>query len=118
MSTKPNTFLISMAIALVVLAGCQTPHDTTASAPPAPSASMRALVVSGGNAGNIAVFVPSSDPANPMMFSTTGAKECPECKAAALKYFQTGVLDPVCSKTGATRTPLYGPGTVGMHYGN
>jgi hypothetical protein len=108
---------LSAVIALITLVGlgCQS---STPPASQATTASMtsgqRAVIVSGGNAGNVTVFLPSDDPASPTMLSASGATVCPECKAAAAKYFQTGVLDPKCSRTGATRAvvtavpPTYG----------
>lgn len=94
---------ISCAIAACVLLGtigCQsstTPSSTSAAMP------ARALVVTGGNGGSTTVFIPSSDPSNPVVLCSNGGEVCPECKAAAVKYFQTGVLDPKCNRTGATR---------------
>jgi hypothetical protein len=76
----------------------------------------RAIIVSGGNAGGpITVFLPSADPANPAVLCTSGTTVCPECKAAAVKYFTTGVLDPKCSLTGATRVAATG---VPQNYGH
>jgi hypothetical protein len=68
------------------------------------AAPQRVVVASGGNGGGTAVFIPSSDPQNPAVYCSDGVTACPECKAAAVKYFTTGVLDPKCSRTGATRT--------------
>ena len=96
----------------VVGLGCQS---STTPAPQAAASPQRAVIVSGGNAGNVTVFLPSDDPANPTMLCTSsGTTVCPECKSAAIKYFQTGVLDPKCSRTGATRTSVVGvPPTYG-----
>lgn len=102
MSAKRFSSISVATLALLFVAGCQ---NSTSPAPQAMATPQRAVVVSGGNGGNTTVvFLPSSDPANPVMLSTAGVEECPECKAAAIKYFQTGVLDPKCSRTGAIRT--------------
>jgi hypothetical protein len=63
-------------------------------------------VISGENSGpGTVVYIPTADPDKPMMLSTSGAtEECPECRAAVIKYFHTGILDPVCSRTGCKRT--------------
>ncbi len=102
-------FSISAAIALialVVVLGCQS---STAPAPQAMAAPQRAVVVSGGNGPAFTVFIPTNDPAQPeMLCSSAAATECPECKAAAVKYFTTGVLDTKCSITGALRTDVTG----------
>jgi hypothetical protein len=63
-----------------------------------------AVVVNAPNGGSTTVFLKSPDGGDPIMLSTSGTDVCPECKAAAIKYFQTGVLDPKCSRTGATRS--------------
>lgn len=103
--------LILLAFAIltgVIAAGC---HNSTSPVPEATATPTRAIVIT-GNGGSTTVFVPSSDPANPVVYCSTGTEVCPECKAAAVKYFQTGVLDPKCSRTGATRTAVTytGPG--------
>jgi hypothetical protein len=99
-----RTYLVaSAALALLLLSGCQN------SATPTPQASatpQRAIVVSGGNTGNYTVFLSSVDPNDPVILCSSGNTVCPECKAAAIKYFQTGVLDPKCSRTGANRYPI------------
>jgi len=85
----------------LALSGCQ-------SSTPATSQEMRttqrAVVTSVGNGGSTSVFIPTSDTATPAIYCSAGAEVCPECKSAAIKYFQTGVLDPKCSRTGAVRT--------------
>ena len=100
MSTQFKTRRAIAAFLLLVPVGCQTsttPSSTVAAVP------ARAVVVTGGNAGSTTVFIPSSDPSTPVVLCSTGGEVCPECKAAAVKYFQTGVLDPKCNRTGATR---------------
>ena len=97
-----SAFLASIA---VIGIGCQS---STTPAPQATASPGRAVIVSGGNGGSTTVFLPSNDPANPVMLSTSGEPVCPECRAAAIKYFTTGVLDPKCSHTGATRTAATG----------
>src|SRR4051812_26091923 len=102
MRTRLSAFVV---LAAIVGLGCQSSTTPATKAMASPG---RAVIVSAGNAGNVTVFLPSDDPANPMMLCATGATVCPECKAAAIKYFQTGVLDPKCSNTGATRTAVVG----------
>jgi hypothetical protein len=98
-----------VAVLALLVGGCQSSSTPSASDAP-PATPQRAIVVTGGNAGATTVFLPSSDPENPLMMSTSaGMTECPECKAAAIKYFETGVLDPKCSRTGATRCVLVPP---------
>jgi hypothetical protein len=89
----------------IVNVGCQS---STLPASPAVTSPQRAIFVSGGNGGSTVVFLPSNDAANPVMLCESGATVCPECKAAAIKYFTAGVLDPKCSRTGATRAVLTG----------
>ena len=91
------------ALALIFAVGCASSTTPSASSAPPPQ---HAVILSGGNSGSTVVFIPSSDPQNPTMLSTSGGDVCPDCKAAAIKYFQTGVLDPKCARCGATRTAV------------
>ena len=101
---KQCTYLVaSAALGLLVLSGCQNSAPATAQATATPQ---RAIVVSGGNTGTYTVFLSSVDPNDPVILCSAGTTVCPECKAAAIKYFQTGVLDPKCSRTGANRYPI------------
>jgi hypothetical protein len=89
------------ALSLLAFAGCQS------STPPAPSAAMpsqQAIFIRGNGGTTVAVFVPTDDPDKPMALLGPGVEPCPECQAAAVKYYKTGVLDPKCSRTGATRS--------------
>ena len=100
---RSRIYLVASAtLALLLLSGCQNSASTT----PQASTPQRALVVTGGNAGTYTVFLSSVDPNDPVVLCSAGTTVCPECKAAAIKYFQTGVLDPKCSRTGATRSPI------------
>jgi len=101
MSTLRTLLTATAALILMVAFGC-----TSSSAPSAQgmSAPQTAVVVNYPNGGGTTIFLKSADNGEPMMLSTAGTAVCPECKAAALKYFQTGVLDPKCSRTGATRS--------------
>lgn len=91
-----------MACAMFVAVGCQnSPPSQSATTGAAPD---RAVVVTAGNGGATTVFLPSTDRNSPVILGSSDMAVCPECKAAAIKYFQTGVLDPKCSRTGATRT--------------
>jgi hypothetical protein len=108
-----SLFSVLFASILVSAVGCQSttkPAPSTAAASP-----QRAVIVSAGNAGPVTVFLPSDDPSKPTALCASGQETvCPECQAAAAKYFQTGVLDPKCSKTGAMRTAVIGvPPTYG-----
>lgn len=89
------------ALVAVIAIGCQ---HSAAPTPAETAASPQHAVVVTGNGGSVVVFEPSNDPANPVVYCSAGTEICPECKAAAIKYFQTGILDPKCSRTGATRT--------------
>jgi hypothetical protein len=100
-----RVFSAALLLAAFALAGCQQ-NAGPATAPTASAAPAREIMLS-TNTGSFTVFVPSGDPDNPVVYcSTAGAQVCPECRAAAIKYFKTGVLDPKCSKTGATRTVI------------
>jgi hypothetical protein len=100
MSGQRICFVSIAALALFMIVGCQ---NSTAPAPQATAAPSKAVVVTSGNGGSTTIFLASADPNNPVMLCTEGTELCPECKTAAVKYFQTGVLDPKCSRTGATR---------------
>jgi hypothetical protein len=107
-------FLTSTSVALIAMsiAGCQSSTPQASRTMDSPG---RAIVVSGGNGRSTTVFLPSDVPATPVAYSAPGEAVCPECEAAAAKYFTTGVLDPTCSRTGATRTVIAGPP---QHYGH
>ena len=95
-------------LALTLVTGCQVSGSAgeTAATP------QRAILVTGGQSGATEIFLPSSGPDKVVMLSTSGdVKECPQCKADAEKYFETGVLVPKCSLCGATRTALILPPT-------
>ena len=106
-------FNVASIFALIFIAGCAgsgTQSGSLAAAGPGPAMEppQQAVVVSGGNSSNgMIVYFRSNDPGRPLMLSTSGAQECPYCRAAAIKYFQTGVLDPKCPMCGATRTATY-----------
>lgn len=92
----------SALLTLALLGGCQNmmKSDATMAAP------QKAIVVTGGQGGATAIFIPSSDGEHVIMLSTTGAKECAQCEADALKYFKTGELVAKCSACGAIRTAV------------
>ena len=99
---RQHTFLrATAALALFFTAGC----ESTSTLPAHGSAEIsREIVVSAGQSGQMTVFLPSSDASDPIALCAAGTQVCPECKAAAVKYFTTGVLDPRCSRSGALRT--------------
>jgi hypothetical protein len=101
MSAKRLFSVAIASMALLTIIGCQS---SMSQAPQSMAAPQHAILISGGNSSSTIVYIPSSDPNNPVMLCSSGTEECPECKAAAIKYFQTGVLEPKCSRTGATRT--------------
>lgn len=101
MSRTLRKFLMIPAAALFAVVGCQSSMSSTPRSMVMPQ---RAVVVAGGNGGSTTMFLPSSDPKNPVALCSEGTEVCPECKAAAIKYFTTGVLEPKCSRTGAIRT--------------
>jgi hypothetical protein len=97
------SYLVAGVALSLLVSGCQNSSPMTAQAAASPR---RAIVVSGGNSGSYTVFMSSVDPNDPGVLCSAGTPVCPECKAAAIKYFQTGVLDPKCSRTGATRSAI------------
>jgi ribosomal protein L37AE/L43A len=104
----PPFLAILGVLALTFVTGCQMSGSagTTAATP------QQAILISGGQSGATAIYLPSSGPDKVVMLSTSGdVKECPQCKADAEKYFETGVLVPKCSMCGATRTVLTLPPT-------
>ncbi len=100
MTTVRIAVALCLMLGLAALTGCQGSMSMGNSS----EMPKTAVVISGGQSGGTVVFLPTSDPEKPMMLSTAGVDMCPDCKAAAIKYFQTGVLEPKCAKCGATRT--------------
>ena len=96
----------SCIFALVCLMGVLAVGCSSSMAPQAQTASAPEKAVVTTNGGSTVVFIPSSDPNNPTVLCAPGTEVCPECKAAAVKYFTTGVLDPKCTRTGATRSVI------------
>ena len=97
-------FAIPALAAAIFIAGCQ------ANSGPAPSASApatKALVATTGN-GTTTVFIPVAGTHYVSALSSSPAPACPDCEAAAVKYFETGELVAVCPTCHATRTPLAG----------
>ena len=98
-----SVFFLGLLIAALG-AGCQNSSN--------PSGELlvptqRALVISGGNGGSTVVYIPTADNSGVEMLSTSRAAPiCAQCRADAIKYFQTGVLVPKCPVCGATRTPV------------
>ena len=91
--------------ALTVATGCS---GMGGSAPAASMGPTKAIVATTGQ-GSTVVYVPTSDGSGVQMLSSTGGVEkCPDCEAAALKYFQTGQLERKCPRCGAIRTPVVG----------
>jgi hypothetical protein len=96
-----RTLFAIAALSLVATAGCQ---NSTPPASAVPTTPQQAIMIRGNDGTTVAFFVPSSDPDKPKALTGSGTEVCPECEAAAAKYFKTGVLDPKCSRTGATRS--------------
>ena len=91
----------AVAVLLLLVGGCaSSPRAVSPPMSPTP----QAVVVSAGQGGALTVFLPSADANNPIALCSAGGEVCPECKAAAVQYFTTGMLDPRCSRTGATRS--------------
>lgn len=106
MSVQRISLAAATAVLLLVVAvSCQNSAAPTTQAAAVPA--QHAIYVDGGN-GRTAVFLPPATPGGPpVVYCSSGTVEvCPECNAAAIKYFETGVLDPKCSRTGATRTVI------------
>jgi len=93
-------FQAAAVLMLTIAIGCQSTTTPTAQVM---SDNPNAVVVTYPNGGGTTVFLRSTDPENPIVMCSPGTTVCPVCKAAAIKYFQTGVLDPKCSLTGASR---------------
>jgi len=94
---------LTAVLMLLAIVGCTSSGTSVSSSSPTPQ---RAVVVSGGNGGGTTIFLPSEDNSHVIVMSTSGTKVCPDCQAAALKYFQTGELEAKCPTCGATRTPV------------
>jgi len=91
------------ALLLSLAVGCTT------SKPAADAPSMvptKAIVITGGNGGATAVIIPGDKPGEVAVLASGDMKACAQCKADAIKYFQTGELVAKCPVCGATRTPL------------
>ncbi|MDB5333731.1 MAG: hypothetical protein JWP03_4882 [Phycisphaerales bacterium] len=82
-----------LAVSLFAAAGCQ-------SFAPGPAASGRVMTAG----GTTFVQVPTGQGGYQVVaYSQEGAKVCPECKAIAAHYFETGELDQrVCKVCGAS----------------
>jgi hypothetical protein len=104
------------AMFLSLVSGCQTaPKTAMDTASPMPS---RALLVSGGNSGGMAVFIPGDKPGEVAILASSDTPACAQCNADAVKYFQTGELVAKCPVCGATRTPLSSPASISSHAHN
>jgi len=90
-----------VVLSLLAVVSCQNSTQPPAALPSTPQ---QAIMIRGNDGTTVAFFIPSSDPDHPKALTGAGTEVCPECQAAAAKYFKTGVLDPKCSRTGATRT--------------
>jgi len=113
MSIGRFLFGVTATLLLTVLVGC---HNSTATSGETMAASQDAVMVNYPNGGGTTVFVRTANPSEPMVLCTSGTNVCPECKAAAIKYFETGVLDPKCSLTGGSRSVLtYTPSHVSVN---
>jgi hypothetical protein len=97
---KVRTVLAGLGVlALVMAGGCQ--NSSPAASAPMPQ---KAIVVTGGNGGSVAVFEQTPD--GVMALTGPGTVMCAQCKTDAEKYFKTGELVDKCSACGATRTPV------------
>jgi hypothetical protein len=101
----------AVALSLLAMIGCQDSAPRSASLPATPQ---QAIMIRGNDGTTVAFFLPSDDPNKPRALVGAGSEVCPECEAAAVKYFKTGVLDPKCSRTGAIRSVVtFTPPTTG-----
>ena len=98
-----RTLLAAAALSLLGIVGCQSSTPPASAVPTTPQ---QAIMIRGNDGTTVAFFVPSSDPDKPKALTGPGTEVCPECQAAAAKYFKTGVLDPKCSRTGPARTVI------------
>ena len=101
MSCRP-TFAFVTLLAAVFVVGCQTSSPAPASATPG-----RAVIATAGN-GTTTIYLPASSGGGVQTLSTSGAPACPDCSAAAAKYFQGGTLEAKCPVCGANRLAAIG----------
>jgi hypothetical protein len=107
MSYARSLFVITAMVGLLAVAGCKSSESSMSSAPMVD----KAVVVTSGN-GTTTIYIPAAG-GGVEMLSTSGAKECPTCKADAEKYFLTGQLVAKCPDCGATRTAVLAPTITG-----
>jgi len=101
MKLKHAWLFCMTALVFLFAVSCQS-SPTSVSAPV--SKSQKAVFISGGNGGGYTVFVPGDTPGQVVTLSDGKSPACADCKAAAMKYFETGVLEPKCPTCGATRS--------------
>ena len=106
--------LVSTSVITLLLTSMIACNGLSTSSP-ASSSEQRAVLVTGGNGGGTTIYLPSQDGKNATMLSSGAGKQCPECEAAAFKYFNTGELDPKCSTCGGTRTAFKLPSPNSGH---
>ena len=106
MSMTRFVFAATATLLIPLLVSCQSssPADTQASV-----ASHDAVVVNYPNGGGTVVFVRGANPDEPLCLCSPGTQVSQECRDGAVKYFQTGVLNPHCPLTGATWTVVNYP---------
>lgn len=98
---------IGLVVMLNVLA-CQSMQSGETAAIPS---GQKAVLITGGNGGGTVIFLPSGDSNQVMMLSDGKTPMCADCKAAAIKYFQTGELEAKCPTCGAMRQAFTLPPT-------
>jgi hypothetical protein len=96
-----SAFVVVVTMLLLMLAACESIKSGSAQQDSGPQ---RAVFVSGGNGGGTTIYLPSTDGKSVVMLSDGNGHMCPDCEAAAKKYFDTGLLEPKCPTCGATRT--------------
>ena len=104
MSYRPTLAFVTLLVAVFAV-GCQTngPAPATAATPG------RAVIASTGN-GTTTIYLPAASGGGVQALSTAGAAApaCPDCAAAAAKYFQGGPLEAKCPVCGANRLAAIG----------
>jgi hypothetical protein len=77
MSARILVHLLLGTISALAVIGCQSSPAVVAKTPPPE----RALVVNGGNAGSVTVYVPSADKTHAdILYSSSGGEGCPACR--------------------------------------
>jgi hypothetical protein len=104
MIANRSIFQATAALMLVIALGCQ---NTAAPGSQATATPPHVIVVNYPKGGGTTIFLPPpAGSSDPVVLCSAGTTVCPECKAAAARYFATGVLDAKCPLTGGSRSVM------------